>query len=349
MIKLLIVDDSALMRKQLVNIFNDQDDVEISACRNGVEALQELHEYKPDVITLDINMPEMDGLTCLSKIMNERPSPVIMVSSLTHRGAMATYEALAMGAVDFIAKPDGTMSQKMELVGRELIAKVRSAAMSKVRVHTKLKSEVRRSLQTIRHNKPARHTGTIGVVLIGVSTGGPGTLQEILPLLSQQFPWPIVVAQHMPSTFTKSFSERLDTMCNLNVREVTGPTQLEPGNIYIAKGDADIVLGRRPSGVTAGCKPMSSQYNWHPSVELMVISAMQCYEPSEIIAVQLTGMGDDGAKPMAELYTLGGRTIAESEETAIVFGMPKELIARNGATMVLPAGRIAAQLENWTA
>ncbi len=348
MIKLLIVDDSALMRKQLVNIFNDQDDVEISACRNGVEALQELHEYKPHVITLDINMPEMDGLTCLSKIMNERPTPVIMVSSLTQRGAMATYEALAMGAVDFIAKPDGTMSQKMELVGRELIAKVRSAATSRVRAHIKQKPPVRCGVKTVR-NKQARHTGAVGVVLIGVSTGGPGTLQEILPLLPQEFPWPIVVAQHMPSTFTKSFSERLDTMCNLSVREVISPTQLEPGNIYIAKGDADIVLGRRPSGVTAGCKPMSSQYNWHPSVELMVTSAMQCYEPADIIAVQLTGMGDDGAKPMAQLHELGGRTIAESEETAIVFGMPKELIARNGATSVLPAGRIAAQLENWTA
>lgn len=343
MIKLLIVDDSALMRKSLVQIFQHEDDIEISACRNGIEALQELHEYKPDVITLDINMPEMDGLTCLSRIMQERSTPVIMVSSLTQEGAMATYEAMALGAVDIVAKPGGTISLNLDAVGKDLIQKVRTASKAKVR-----RGAPRSVLPPSRPSPKfsSAEAASQGLVVIGVSTGGPGTLQEVLPNLPADFPWPIMVAQHMPGSFTKSFAERLNQICPLHVREVSGPTTIDEPGIYLAKGDADMVVRRQPKGLMAVIKPSDPEYRWHPSVDQLMTSAMEAVDPRLLLGVLLTGMGDDGASPMARLKTLGGHTIAESEATAVVFGMPRELIQLGGASEVAPCDQIASRMLN---
>ena len=177
----------------------------------------------------------------------------------------------------------------------------------------------------------------LGIVLVGVSTGGPGTLEEILPQLPAGFPWPVVVAQHMPSTFTGVFARRLASLCAVPVTEVTRQTVMEGGNVYIARGDADLVFTKTGLGMMALPAPASAQHLWHPSVTRMVESAMNVMPPERLVGVQLTGMGDDGAKAMANLRSRGGRTIAQDEASSVVFGMPGELVKLGGADVVLPA------------
>jgi two-component system chemotaxis response regulator CheB len=187
-----------------------------------------------------------------------------------------------------------------------------------------------------------------GLVLIGVSTGGPGAIEAILPRLPRHFPWPIVVAQHMPQTFTGVFARRIDGLCVLNVSELVRPMPVAAGHVFIARGDADVVVSRRSGTLTALPVPSSERHPWHPSVERLVDSALEHVPPANLLAVMLTGMGDDGAEAMARVKALGGRTIAEAEETAVVWGMPGELVKRNGASIVLPLPRIADQIMRWT-
>lgn len=353
MIKLLIVDDSALMRRLLNTVFQAEGDFVIRAAHNGKEAVELNREFMPDVVTLDINMPEMDGITALSLIMVERPVPVVMVSSLTEKGALATFEALHLGAVDYVTKPGGTISLSIDEISKTLVSKVRTAARAKIKGNT-----VRGLAERLREEreKPAARPATMrrgmskeGVVLIGVSTGGPRTLEDILPLLPDDFPWPVLVAQHMPPSFTRPFAERMNTMCPLTVVEAAQPMPLEAGKVYIGKGGADMVLGRRNGILTVLAKPESREFMWHPSVELMGRSALEFCDPKHVIGVMLTGMGYDGADAFAEIKKQGGRTIAESEESAVVFGMPAELINRGGASMVMTSDKVARQLITWVA
>ena len=350
MIKLLIVEDSALMRRQLVAVFDAEGDFEIRIARNGQQAVQENNDFMPDVITLDINMPEMDGLTALSLIMEERPVPVVMVSSLTEKSALATFEALALGAVDYVAKPGGTISLSISAIRRDLVAKVRAAVRAKFRVTRG--ALARDKAEQIQFEPPlvSARSGVAneGVVIIGVSTGGPSTLESILPLLPMDFPWPVLVAQHMPASFTLPFSNRMNAMCQLQVLEVSRQMVLEPGTIYIAKGNADIIVAKRAGQLITLIRPESTDYQWHPSVELLARSVATHVEMSKIIAVMLTGMGSDGASAYTDIKRKGGRTIAESEQSCVVFGMPAELIRLGGATVVLDANKIANQIIAWT-
>jgi two-component system chemotaxis response regulator CheB len=347
--KALIVDDSALMRRHLKQILEDKGGFEVLAVRNGVEALAALDSFDPDVITLDVNMPEMDGITCLSHIMTRRPKPVVMVSSLTERGAEVTFEALALGAVDFIHKPDGSISLNVAQVEKELLNKVIGASRARVRRSVGLKDRLRDQ----RVLNEAKSEPSAGGAMAGRSgappgpTGGPGTLEEILPKLPQDLPWPVVVAQHMPSSFTAVFARRLNDLCKLTVVEAAQMMPLQPGAIYIGKGDADVVISKRASGLVVGPVPAGRQFLWHPSVARMVDSAKQVMPAENIIGVMLTGMGDDGAEQMADLRRCGSRTIAQDEATSIIFGMPGELVKRGGATRVLPAGLVAGQLASW--
>jgi two-component system, chemotaxis family, protein-glutamate methylesterase/glutaminase len=349
--KVLIVDDSALMRRHLREILGDKGGFTVLAVRNGVEALAALDSFDADVITLDINMPEMDGITCLSHIMTKQPRPVVMVSSLTERGAEITFAALALGAVDFIHKPDGTISLSVDLVEKEILAKVTSASRARIRRSVGAGTRVPANFQRELHREVpatlALNQDAMGVVLIGVSTGGPGTLEEILPKLPRDLPWPVLVAQHMPANFTTVFARRLNEMCELTVVEAASMMPLEPGVIYIGKGDADVVVGKRPTGFIVNPTPADSQFLWHPSVARMVDSAMRAFPPDRIIGVLLTGMGDDGAERMAELHRLGSMTIAQDEASSIIYGMPGELVRRGGASIVLPAARVARQLTSW--
>lgn len=352
--KALVVDDSALMRRHLKEIL-EAGEFEVMTVRNGAEALQAVASFDPDVITLDVNMPEMDGLTCLSRIMAERPKPVVMVSSLTERGAEVTFEALALGAVDFVHKPDGTISLNVERIEREILEKVKAASRARPRRSIGLRARLaghhrateRNDRPTVASALPSLAGTSNGVVVIGVSTGGPGTLEEILPALPADFPWPVVVAQHMPASFTAVFARRLSDMCRMPVVEIAQMMPLKPGAIYIAKGDADAVISKRTTGLVINPVPAGSQFLWHPSVARLMESAIATLPCDRVIGVMLTGMGDDGANAMCELRRRGGRTIAQDEATAVIWGMPGELVKRGGADLVLPVGRIAGQLDAW--
>ncbi len=343
--KLLIVDDSALMRGHLTRTFTAEGDFQIRLARNGQEAVEENLEFEPDVVTLDINMPVLDGLGALAQIMATRPVPVVMVSSLTERGALTTFEALALGAVDYVAKPDGTISLSIEAISAELVRKVRAALRAKP--HARARALPRAREERIRPAVPPRRRASPELVLVGVSTGGPSTLEEILLGLPVDFRLPIIVAQHMPGSFTGPFAQRLNGLCELQVLEVTRPSPLEGGTVYIGKGGADVIVAERNGRHVVLPKPESKQHLWHPSVELLGLSALEHCDATGLIAVMLTGMGHDGADAFTEIARRGGRTIAESEESAVVFGMPKELIARGGAQVVLPSHRIAGQLIDW--
>lgn len=355
---LLVVDDSALMRQTLRECFESERDIELRTARDGQDALDQVRSFDPDVVTLDINMPVMDGLTCLSHIMAEMPRPVVMLSSLTERGALATFEAIELGAVDYVAKPGGTVSLNLREVFPDLIRKVRLASRAKLRQQSlaeRLRAE-RSRIESARPpgRRPPRLAVRAGdasadLVLIGVSTGGPRTLETVLAGLTADFPAPILVAQHMPARFTDIFAERMNERCALEVREVAQPTPLLPGTAYIGRGDADVIVSMRLNRLNAVSVPADPRFPWHPSVSRMVASARAVVPPERLIAVQLTGMGDDGCREMAELHREGGRTIAEAEESAVIFGMPEELIARGGAGRVAPPHRIADQLEAWIA
>lgn len=346
-VKVLVVDDSALMRKYLREMLEDE--FEVYTARDGEDALRQIEEIDPDIVTLDINMPVMDGITCLSHIMTKYPRPVIMVSSLTEKGALVTFEALELGAVDYIPKPGGTVSLNIKQIKDELIGKIKAVVSKRsiARVGNRL---VRRKpqLKTKRITKPKKRLPLPlefkNIVLIGSSTGGPSTLEEILSNLPSDFPYPVLVAQHMPASFTRVFANRLNKVCELEVLHVEKAMPLEQGRIYIAKGNGDVEVKMRLKRVIAESVTEDPKYLWHPSVDKMVSSALEVIPPDKIIAVLLTGMGYDGAEAMAEVHRGGGKTIAESEETAVVFGMPKELIERGGADYVLPSYEIAKQL-----
>jgi two-component system chemotaxis response regulator CheB len=352
-IRLLIVDDSALMRKLLGEIFSGQPDFEFRSARDGAEALAMLATYNPNVITLDINMPWMDGLTCLDRIMIEHPCPVVMVSSLTGEGADATLEAFNLGAVDFVAKPSGAISLGIHEIAPDLVEKVRAAASAKPRLSLRLKERVRHRVgyQVARPRRRPREGGPFegpaealsgeGLVLVGTSTGGPPALEVLLTALPAGFPWPVIVAQHMPASFTGALARRLNGLCALEVSEVVRPTVLSPGCVYIGKGDADIIVTRRAQGLMAMPAPSAVDYPWHPSADRLVRSAMNHLAASQLIGVLMTGMGSDGAAAMTELHSLGGKTIAEAQETAVVWGMPGELAMANGADWIVPLPAIA--------
>ncbi|WKB56097.1 chemotaxis-specific protein-glutamate methyltransferase CheB [Eleftheria terrae] len=362
--KVLVVDDSALMRKLIGGVLGEAG-YEVHTARHGAEGVERLLAVQPDVVTLDINMPEMDGLTALSLMMAARPTPVVMVSSLTERGALATFEALALGAVDFIAKPGGTITLHVDDIKALLLAKVAAAAQARLRPGPAPTAKPPAGSASLARHAPAskpvspaaaagpaaRAADTardaMGAVLVGVSTGGPRTLEDILPRLPADFPWPILVAQHMPLNFTDAFARRMDGLCALHVSEVQGPVPLEPGRVYIGRAGTDLAVSDRGGRAYAVPRPETAGMPWHPSVDVLVDSAMKVLPPQRLLGVMLTGMGYDGAAAMTKLHRAGGRTIAESADTAVVFGMPQELIQRGGASMVLPAGAIAQQLRHW--
>jgi two-component system, chemotaxis family, protein-glutamate methylesterase/glutaminase len=352
MIKVLVIDDSALMRKLLGRVLADITEFEVHFARNGVEGLEQLAVVNPDVITLDIHMPSMDGLACLDRIMIEHPRPVLMVSSLTREGADVTLEALRLGAVDFVSKPEGPLSLHMEVFGPMFVAKVRAVAGARLKASLRLRERVQHRIggsvsprQRIGGGEaPLRATGN-GIVVVGTSTGGPPALEALLGVLPTVFPWPIVIAQHMPANFTGALARRLDDLCAIGVSEVAGRAVLEPGRAYIGRGDADVIISKIAGDLVVSSVPPDARRAWHPSTDRLVESAIAHVPPSLLIGVLMTGMGDDGAGSMARLRALGGRTIAEAEETAVVWGMPGKLVEAGGATWVLPLPDIARHLR----
>jgi two-component system chemotaxis response regulator CheB len=355
MIKVLVVDDSALVRKLFGRVLAEEQGFTVAFARDGLEALGLLDSFKPDVITLDVNMPQMNGLECLDRIMIQRPCPVVMVSALTAAGADETFNALRLGAVDFVPKPTGAVSLRIDDFAPILLARVRAAASARLPASRRLRERVQLKMADALSRaepitaaraevSPVACSGD-GIVLVGTSTGGPPALEALLMPLPSTFPWPIVIAQHMPASFTGTLAKRLDGICAIKVVEVSQPMPLQAGCAYIGAGDADVVISRRAAGLVALKAPARPSYPWHPSTDRLVRSAMEHVATSQLIGILMTGMGNDGAAAMTELHAEGGQTIAEAEETAVVWGMPGELVRAGGASWVMPLSRIADQLQ----
>jgi two-component system chemotaxis response regulator CheB len=353
--KLLVIDDSALVRKLIGQVFAAEADFEVRFARDGLEGLEQLRSFKPDVVTLDLHMPQMDGLACLDRIMVERPTPVVIVASLMADDVDATLEAFRLGAVESMPKPNGPVSLHMMEWGPGLVEKVRGAAGAKLRSSLRLRDRVRHQVgggplrrpvaRSVRDGRPlpAPAVGD-GLVLVGASTGGPPALEALVTRLPSDFPWPVLIAQHMPPSFTGPLARRLDGISALSVSELTRVTRLVAGHVYIGQGGLDLVVSRRSSGLVAAMVTPKVGYPWHPSMDRLVRTAMEHLPPRQLIGVLMTGMGDDGADALTLLHGQGGQTIAEAEETAVIWGMPGELVKAGGAGWVVPLPDIADRL-----
>jgi two-component system chemotaxis response regulator CheB len=332
-IRVLIVDDSALVRKLLRDVISaDADMVVVGTASNGVEAIRYISELEPDVVTMDIHMPDMDGLTALEYIMRKHPLPVIMLSALAQRGAESTLRALELGAVDFITKPSHYPSAIRE-VREEVILKVRTAAEASNSVIGGKLFKKKASKKTTLGRRPAAGPK---LVVIGASAGGPKALSEIMPLFPVDTPAPIIVVQHMPSVFTRSFAERLDILCGMKVKEAEEDEALEPGCILVAPGERDLIINRE-FGDKGYIELMNSQnkVGATPRIDITMITAAEAYGP-KAVGVIMTGMGADGAQGMEIIKKNKGATIAQDEESCLVYGMPKVAIERGFVDTVVP-------------
>ncbi|MEG2005414.1 MAG: chemotaxis response regulator protein-glutamate methylesterase, partial [Bilophila sp.] len=361
MIRVLIVDDSALIRKLLREMLQSERLIEVVAtARDGIDGVKKARELRPDVVTMDITMPRLDGLSALQYIVQEAICPVIMVSSLTQDGALSTLEALTLGAFDVIAKPGGISSQSIVQTQQELIAKIKAASgkgtaerlRSAVRAETKRGGlstrrepglELPLELVARQHPPPGRRGDGKWAVAIGISTGGPRTLMEVIPELPADLGVPVFLVQHMPAAFTASFAERLACVSQMPVIEAAEGEVVQKNVVYLAKGGQHLLVSRATSGAVSlhlSCVPETL---FVPSVDVMMDSVLSLFGAGTL-GVLMTGMGSDGANAMGRIRRSGGYGIAESEETAIVWGMPREAIERGGADIVLPSYKIAEEI-----
>lgn len=320
----------------------DPDIKVIAAARNGNDVVEKARELTPDVVTMDVNMPGQDGITALQYIINDKICPVIMVSSLTQEGAMTTFEALELGAFDFVGKPGGTVSSNMASVAAELSAKVKAAAGMK-----KGRKAPQRLVRA--HRQPTVRSTAISsgkimkVVAMGISTGGPKVIYEVLPLLPPDINAAMFMVQHMPPNFTATYAKRLNDACQVKVVEAKAGMKVEAGVVYVASGGRHLHLVKNASGEVLLRLPTKPDHLFIPSVSVMMQSVLNIYG-RRTIGVIMTGMGDDGADAMVDIRRAGGITIAESEESAIVFGMPNEAIKRGGAEIIAPIWNIAHEI-----
>ena len=360
LIRVLVVDDSAFMRKVLSDLFKGENDFEVvDVARNGAEAIEKVLQHSPDVVTMDIEMPVMDGLSALEKIMTVKPTPVVMVSSLTKAGADATIRALSLGAVDFVAKSAGSIS-RIDDIAKELLQKCREArGISGKRLQPK---EIQ-AIPVPKPKPPVPSTPVVPViptlitpvppvrsvafpgmsdwiVAIGTSTGGPRALQEVLPRLPGNLPCPAIVVQHMPPGFTKSLADRLNSLCDLTVKEAADNDRLTPGTVYVAPGDFHLTLRKEGNSTFIKLNKEPAIGGLRPAVDPMMVSVADIYG-AKTVGVILTGMGHDGAKGMQAIKRLHGLTIAEDQSTAVVFGMPKAAIEAGVVDNILPLSQVA--------
>jgi len=344
-IRVLIADDSALMRQVLKRIIDREPDMEIAGiARDGEDAVAKARELRPDVISMDINMPKLDGITALQVIVGEKICPVVMLSSLTQQGAVTTFECLELGAFDFVPKPDGTVSAQLGTVAAELVSKLRYAASTGVLDRVRNRARDRRD--THLHSlvtAPVPQSKQDIAVAIGISTGGPATLSEVFPMLPKDLPAALFLVQHMPATFLSAFAQRLDKLSTIHVVEARAGMTVVPGTCYVAPGGLHLCPHRRANGEVVLRTPAQPQTLFVPSVGVMMAAVLQAYGRNTV-GVLMTGIGDDGADQMVAIRHGGGITIAESEETAVVYGMPREAIERGGADVVVPYYQIPQQI-----
>ena len=348
MIKVLIVDDSAFMRNALSNMLSSDPEIKIvGTARDGLEALEKVASLNPDIVTMDVEMPRMDGITALRHIMEKNPVPVIMVSSITTEGAKVTLDALDLGAVDFIPKNLSDLSINIVKIREILIDKIKHIARKGI-VKRRIRPVTAPKAVEISKSMPVRTTGErrINLVSIGTSTGGPKALQEIIPKLPKDFPTPIVIAQHMPPNFTGPFAERLNQLSQITVKEAEEGESLKNGVAYIAPGRGHMRV-KRPRGVETviTISEGKEEFIYRPSVDALMFSVAEFF-PGRALGVILTGMGNDGLKGLTELKKTGGRIFAQNEETCVVYGMPKAIVDAGIADKVLSLEEMAGEIIN---
>jgi two-component system chemotaxis response regulator CheB len=339
--RVVVVDDSALVRSLLSEIINRQPDMQcVGAAADPLVAREMIRELNPDVITLDIEMPRMDGIDFLAKLMRLRPMPVVMVSTLTERGADVTLRALELGAVDFVAKPKIGVADGLRLLADDITDKVRIAARAQLR---------KAGVSAAGGASPARpaptalgRLSTEKIIFIGASTGGTEATREVLLGLPADAP-AVMITQHMPPGFTKSYATRLDSLCRISVSEASDGERVLPGHAYIAPGGLHLSVERSGSNYIARVRDGDPVNRHRPSVEVLFLSAARVVGPNAL-GVMLTGMGADGAQAMKILRDAGSWNVAQDETSCVVFGMPKEAIAAGAAHEVLPLAAIAPRL-----
>lgn len=333
-VNVLVVDDSVFMRKMISDILNDHDKIKVTnTASNGQIALETIAKHRPDVITLDVEMPKMNGIEALKIIQKQYQIPVVMLSSLTQQGAQTTLQALELGAFDFISKPSGSISFDIKNKADEIKEKVLQASTSK--------SQVKRSGHTRVLIKKQPHIKSDKILVIGVSTGGPKALKEVIPFLPGDLPVPVLVVQHMPPVFTNSLAKRLDSISNIKVKEAEHNERIRPGVVYIAPGNHHMCLDA--AGKTIELNQEPTIWGVRPAVDITLASAIKAYK-NKVISVIMTGMGHDGSHGAKALKKAGGFCIAQDEETSTVYGMPKTVIDAGNANVVVSLYDIAKNI-----
>jgi two-component system, chemotaxis family, protein-glutamate methylesterase/glutaminase len=349
--RVVVVDDSALVRSLLSEIINRQPDMEcVGAAADPLVAREMIRNTNPDVITLDVEMPRMDGIDFLGKLMRLRPTPVVMVSTLTERGAEVTLRALELGAIDFVAKPKIGVADGLRLLAEDITDKVRIASKAQLRRLTTPPPAAPHTAPGALDGAPPRPAPVAGlgrlstekIVFIGASTGGTEATKEVLTSLPPDFP-AVMITQHMPPGFTRSYAARLDGLCRIRVAEARDGERVLPGHAYIAPGGHHLSVERSGANYIARVQ-LGEPVNRHmPSVEVLFKSAARVVGPNAL-AIMLTGMGADGAKAMREMRDAGSYNLVQDEASCVVFGMPREAIVHGAAHEVLPLAQIAPKL-----
>jgi len=334
-IRVLVVDDSALIRGVMKEIINREKDMEcVGAAPDPLVARELIKALNPDVLTLDVEMPKMDGLDFLERLMRLRPMPVLMISTLTERGSNITFRALELGAVDFVAKPKLDITRGMEEYAIEITDKIRAASLAQVhKVSIDPQINEKYTADAILPSTKGRYFSTEKLIVIGASTGGTEAIKEVLTKLPADAPG-VLVTQHMPEHFTKSFADRLNSLCKISVKEAEHNERILPGHAYIAPGNWHLLIKRSGARYMAALNQGSLVNRHRPSVDVLFRSAANV-AGANALGIILTGMGKDGVQGMLEMKQAGAYTIAQNEASCIVFGMPKEAIAAGGVSEVL--------------
>lgn len=345
-VKVLIVDDSALIRSLLTEIINSQPDMEVvAAAPDPLVARDLIKKTNPDVLTLDVEMPKMDGLEFLEKLMRLRPMPVLMVSSLTERGSEITMRALELGAVDFVTKPKISIQHGMMEYAELITDKIRIVARARVR--TRIQSQVDANHQAggVLPSLRSPLLSSEKLIIVGASTGGTEAIKNFLVNMPADCPG-ILIAQHMPEGFTKSFAKRLDSLCQISVCEAEGNERILPGHAYIAPGHSHLLLGRSGANYMTKLSQEEPVNRHRPSVDVLFRSAAQ-FAGKNAVGVIMTGMGKDGAAGMLAMKQAGAYNFAQDEASCVVFGMPREAIAAGGTDEVGPITELSAMVLNY--
>lgn len=347
-IRVLVVDDSAFMRKVISDIINNDPDMEVvGKARDGQDALKKIQELNPDVVTMDVEMPGLDGLAALKELMMIDPVPVIMISSLTKRGTEQTVKALQLGAVDFIAKPSGQISLDIDTVKDEIIHKIKTAAGTKNKLANFKYQGVVSPILPVSTTKKLNLSSTLDkMVFIGTSTGGPKALHEVIPRLPANINAGILIVQHMPPGFTRSLAERLDSLSQITVKEAEHGEKILPGCAYIAPGDYHLTVSRPASGLRelkVNLTKDQPRGGHRPSVDTMLESAAQHFW-SDMVCIIMTGMGHDGSQGVQLVKERGGKVIAEHQSSCIVYGMPKAAVATGCVDKIVPLKDISSEV-----